>query len=879
MRRSSSSGAVVRFTALAAYCISGVTMAAGWEASVDAREGLPTLSRGGAAALSSTFAFWGKNWGWADQESQFKVTGPFEYSVTGKNAALDFDLAAHIGKTSDRQVVWAIDLDAHTASPDVIGGGISFKFDLAQFGAELGEPQLLPGNRGWSWGHEGGPRIEMRFDPAMPAVYFEPGRKTEVRAFFYKGEVPRGRAHYTASLSISGDIALEPVAAEKFGADDYTSWPSGILDGSASPVDLSFLNAAEVPAGKRGFVKARRDELVFDDGTAARFWGANLTSYALFGTPKDDVKQQAHRLSELGFNLVRIHHHDSEWVDPNIFGPRSVANTKSLDASMLEKLDWWIKCLKEEGIYVWLDLHVGRQVKAADGIEGFDEISRGKPSASLFGYNYVNASIRAAMKQFDESYLDHPNPFTGLRYKDDPAVVAVLITNENDLTQHFGNALLPDKNVPQHSAIYMREADSFAARYSLARDKVWRSWESGPSKLFLNDLERRFDVDMIAHLRALGVKSPIVTTSTWGENPLSSLPALTAGDIIDVHSYGGAGELSKNPLFASDLMDWIAAAHVVGKPLTATEWGVDAHGALAPDREDLPLYIAASASMQGVDAMLFFAYAQEPLTRGSGTASVYQAYNDPALMASFPAAALLYRQGHVAAAATTYVFAPTPQMLFDQALSPANSVALRTAAERGKLLIAMPPVRELPWLAKSVVPSGARLIRDAQQSLIPPQASGIVSDTGELDRSWSDGTFTVNTPRTQAAMGWIGGKTITLAQVELAMSTKNAVVAVQSLDGKPIAQSLEIMISLGARSIPQSGNSLPYYSEPVQGKIVIAAPPKLQLRAADPRVGRLPVISAYRDGRYVLTMDRPIRTSWLLLAPQLSSKSRAAAHP
>ena len=42
-------------------------------------------------------------------------------------------------------------------------------------------------------------------------------------------------------------------------------------------------------------------------------------------------------------------------------------------------------------------------------------------------------------------------------------------------------------------------------------------------------------MDMMAHLHALGVRAPIVPTSTWGSNPLSSLPALTMGDIIDVH--------------------------------------------------------------------------------------------------------------------------------------------------------------------------------------------------------------------------------------------------------------------------------------------------------------------------------------------------------
>ena len=68
----------------------------------------------------------------------------------------------------------------------------------------------------------------------------------------------------------------------------------------------------------------------------------------------------------------------------------------------------------------------------------------------------------------------------------------------NDITSHFGNALLPDKNVPWHTALYMREADVFANKHGFHKDKVWRSWEPGLSKLFLNDLEYRFNVEIIS---------------------------------------------------------------------------------------------------------------------------------------------------------------------------------------------------------------------------------------------------------------------------------------------------------------------------------------------------------------------------------------------
>jgi hypothetical protein len=854
-----------RFIALAAYLLSNAACAASWTASVDQREGLPALSRGGASALSSNFVFWGKNWAWADMPMEFKVVAPFEYSVVGKNQALNFDLSGRIRKPSSQQLVWELDLNPRSTTSNVIGGGIAFKFDLATFGSELGEPELLPANRGWAWGRAGSSRVEMRFDPPLASVYFEQGRKSEVRAFFYKGEVPQGQRRQLATLSVSSDMAIGPTTAERFGLDDHAAWPADILDWKTSPVDLSFLNAPERPAGKRGFLKAQQDKLVFEDGTVARFWGTNLTSYTLFGTSKENVKQQAHRLSELGFNLVRLHHHDSLWVDPNIFGDQKSPDTQNLSSAMLEKLDWWIKCLKDEGIYIWLDLHVGRQFKAGDHIDGFEEISKNKPTADLKGYSYVNASIQQAMKRFNEAYVNHGNNYTGLRYKDDPAIAVTLITNENDVTHHFGNALLGDKGVPVHTALYMRQAEAFASRHGLPRDKVWRSWEHGPSKLFLNDLENRFNTEMIQHLRSLGVKVPIVTTSFWGDEFLSSLPALTAGNIIDAHSYGGVGELEKNPVYAANLVHWIAAAQVAGKPLSVTEWGVEAHGALAPDRHTIPLYVASSASLQGWDAVMLYAYSQEPIG-DRVTPSIYHAYNDPGLIASLPAAALLYRQGHVQEATTTYVFSPRKEMLFNQPLSAANSVALRTAAERGKLVMAMPQTSELPWLEKSVIPPGAKIIADPRQSQISAAALEVVSDSGELRRNWDQGTFTINTPRSQAAMGWIGGKTVVLADVEIAVTTRNATVAVQSLDGNPIGQSRKIMISLGARSVPKAGRLMPFYSEPIDGKLFIAAPQGLKLRVWNARAGKMREAPApYQGGRYSVVLDKSLRSYWLFL--------------
>ncbi len=643
-------------------------------------------------------------------------------------------------------------------------------------------------------------------------------------------------------------------------AQEY--WMYQMLDWRESPVDFSFLNADDRPAGRKGFLRASGDRLEFEDGSIAKFWGTNITAYAIFHTPREMVRAQAKRLAALGFNLVRLHHHDSIWVNPNIFGDEDLNHSHPIDPGAIDKIDWWIKCLKDEGIYTWLDLHAGRHVKPGDNIVAFDEISTDGKSASIQGYNYVNGSIQAAMKAFNSAYLTHLNKYTQTRYADEPAIAAVLITNENDITHHFGNALLPDKGVEYHSKRYMEQADRFAEQHKLPKSRVFRAWEHGSSKLFLNDLEYRFNLDMIQHLRSLGVKVPIVTTSTWGYNPLSSLPALTAGDMIDAHAYQPAGALKSNPLDSANFTHWLAAAQIPGKPTSITEWNGDSLS--NSDRFTLPVYMLAQASLQGWDALMQYAYSQEPL-QDTGSPSDWHAYNDPALLATMPAAALAYRRGDIRESSTTYILDLKNDSLFSQMVSPDNAAFIRTATERGKLLIAMPQTTALPWLKKSIIPAKAIISSDPNRSLIQVYKTEVMSDTGEIRRNWADGIMTIDTPKTQAAVGWVSGKKLKLSDTTFDIGTSAASIVVQSLDNAPISRSTNIIISMAARSHPDIKAGNQFISELVQGEIRVKAAAGLQLhRHAGKKRIKIPV--AYENGYYVIRLEPSLKTYWLSLS-------------
>ena len=247
--------------------------------------------------------------------------------------------------------------------------------------------------------------------------------------------------------SQSGGTLVDP-PAESYGTIDYSTWYPDVFDIGSVPIDLSHLN--ENPAGKHGFIKAVGDKLMAEDGTPMRFFGTNVTSYALFGE-ETAIDNQARRIAQLGYNLVRLHHHDSmSWVDPSVIN-RSRNDSRELNPAAMKKIDHWIESLKKQGIYVWLDLHVGRVFKEGDAEtpqdrERFNEFfGEGKKEGQGKAFCYYDDRLKLLMREFSGKYLNWENSLSKIKYKDDPAIMGILITNENDLTHHGGNALLADK--------------------------------------------------------------------------------------------------------------------------------------------------------------------------------------------------------------------------------------------------------------------------------------------------------------------------------------------------------------------------------------------------------------------------------------------------
>ena len=170
------------------------------------------------------------------------------------------------------------------------------------------------------------------------------------------------------------------------------------------PVDISFVFEDEKPAGKHGFVCADGDDLRFEDGTIAKFWGVNFNSGACF-PDKDYAPQVAARLTQAGCNIVRFHQMDAEWSTPNVFAftkGKRVTTTRQLDPRSMDRLDYLIYCLKQEGIYCYLDMMTYRKFKEGDDVPFHESLlDGGKP------WSLVDPQMIALQKEYCTQLWTH----------------------------------------------------------------------------------------------------------------------------------------------------------------------------------------------------------------------------------------------------------------------------------------------------------------------------------------------------------------------------------------------------------------------------------------------------------------------------------------
>ena len=633
------------------------------------------------------------------------------------------------------------------------------------------------------------------------------------------------------------------------------------------PVDISFLFESDKPAGNHGFLKVQGRDFVFEDGTKVKFWGTNFNGGGCF--PEHEyAKKLAKRLAKIGINLVRMHQLDSEWNTPNIFsfnkGKR--VTDAHLDPESVDRLDFLIKCLKDEGIYVYMDMFTYRKFRSDEGVENAHMfIDAGKP------YSCFSRKLIELQKEFSTQFWTHENSYTGLRYCDEPAIVLAEITNENEL---FYKPESFDFIEPYKSEL-LGMFEEWLAKNGKKRDlkEVNLSSHSDRDVLdFKVEVQTSYFKELYDHMRSDGVKIPITGTN---QNTCYECYKSNDGmDFLDIHPYfydWRWGEFEKNCMNKS--VTEVRKSYLTSsskmtdkdRPTYISEWDAPWPNEY---RADSVIYTAAIGMLQGWSGFAIHTYSYssklqnmnmlgkefscEKIGNTPFRQGIFSTWNDPAQFGLFYHAAILTRRGDVKASDEIRFFE------YD-------------SEQRGS-------VKGCDFAIDKCALVNHKDGIEAYNTEEDKGVNAVTSSTGELYRDVENKYGFINTSMTKCAYGFLGknGK-IELDGVNISSETDFAVIAMSSLSDKPITESDNILLTTVGRAKNTNakfdGERMLEYGEPpvliesIEAEIEIETPYKdmtvWAISAEGYYIGNPP--SEYKDGKLTIKLGKESMSMYYLV--------------
>jgi hypothetical protein len=235
--------------------------------------------------------------------------------------------------------------------------------------------------------------------------------------------------------------------------------------------------------------------------------------------------------------------------------------------------------------------------------------------------------------------LTHYNPYTKLRYCDDPAIALVEITNENSLFDYWKWGKLDGSNRGSVPSYYIKQLDNkwgdwLKIRYGATgkadvRRPTYRQNTASPEQIkdiedFYTEVEKGYFDDMLSFLKnEIGLKIPI--TGMGGITDSHDISAQINCDFIDKHTYwdhptfpGSQWNLNefrihnKSALKDKELgiVSIFKKYTLPNKPYTSTEWN---HCYPNQYSYETPALFAYEARKSGWDAVFQFAFAGVPI--------------------------------------------------------------------------------------------------------------------------------------------------------------------------------------------------------------------------------------------------------------------------
>ena len=568
---------------------------------------------------------------------------------------------------------------------------------------------------------------------------------------------------FSLILSLASGESLAARNAKPFVIEAGEDWifldnRRDIVAGSA--LDFSPMGFADAPAGKHGWLRNSGGHFEFEGlpGKPQRFYGVNLCLTANY---PDHATADALvvRLRRLGYNAVRIHHHDGAWAAAHARREFQVASSELTVADDIDRLDYLLAKCFENGIYATTDLYVSRPVSWRDiGVDQDGDIDMHvfKMLCALYEPAFENWA------KFAEDFLLHENPYTGRRYIDEPGMPLISLVNEGGFFVGWNSGGRDDPRVIAAWREWMtaRRAADPAFAPDLTPDETPRVfwWLDVHPAIgqWTGELEAKMVARMKAHLRSLGCRA-LISNDNCGPHYAALQRATGDLDYIDDHFYIDHPRFPEtpwklpstcqntNPLLGSEPLrpSEQAFTRMLGKPFTISEWNFAAPSRF---RGMGGLLAGAMAALQDWDGLWRFDYSyldSELGDRGTRGPHYFDLATDPVGQAAERAVLCLFRRGDLAPLTDGVALWVTPE----------------SATMPDKTLWGYPPWCDAAWamrVGSCLDPAdagGLEVIRreeadTANRSFANQSGRACLANGGAVCIDRERGTFTVATPRT-----------------------------------------------------------------------------------------------------------------------------------